>query len=117
MGRRIHILSLDTILDHIFARRRKQSRPTPFIHGVLHERPYGFYSNLRYGPVGINGLFLLVRTYTPRMHSVDPGPGGLGTLETWLVVVHATCHGPYDENLSELGAGVKRIGTNVGVYF
>lgn len=114
-GSRMHILSLDTILDHIFARRCKQGRPAPFIHRVLHERPDGCYSNLCWGPVGINGLFLLVRTHTPRMHSVDPGPGGLGALETGLVVAHATYHGPYNENLSELGAGVQRIGTNIGV--
>lgn len=78
MGRRIYILPLDTVFDHIFACRREQSRPTPFVHGVLHERPHGRYSNLGWHPVGFNGLFLLIYVTAPGCTALIHGPVALG---------------------------------------
>jgi len=110
-----YILSLDTLLDHVFACCSKESRPTTFIHRVLHEWFNSIDANFPYCSIGINSLLLLIRLYATRVSSVDPWPHSLGGLKARFVVFHMLYKSTDRKNLSELGAVVEVHWTNVSV--
>lgn len=109
-------MPLYPLIDDVLARRRKQRRPAPLVHGILHEWVDAPHPDLPERPVRVHGLRELVRRDRARMRGVDPRPGVLWALEAGLVAEGAPDEGAREEDLGELGARVERVGAEVGVY-
>ncbi len=116
-GSATYVLPLDPLLHDILARRRKQRRSAPFVHGILEERLDGRDADFPHRPVCIHRLLQLVRRDAARMCGVDPRAVVLWALEAGLVVGHAPDEGAREEDLRELGARVEGVGAEVGVDF
>lgn len=112
---RTHVLPLDSLFHDVLARRRKQCRPAPFVHGIFHERFHALHPDFPQRPVCVHGLLQLVRRHRTGVRCVYPRPVVLGTLESGLVVEHAPHESADEEDLGEFGARVERVGSEVGV--
>ena len=112
-----HVLPLNPLLHNILARRCEQSGPAPLIYRLLHHWFYRLDTDFCNRPVRMHRLLQLIRRNGSRVCGVDPRSAVLGALKPGLVVVHAAHKGAREQDLSELGARVQRVGPEVGVDF